>query len=76
MKPKDMPNMKRLTLLAIATTLMVSCGKREKEWKGPITENLPDSIIAIETDGDTLTMRELEALVDSFNYYINLYSNE
>lgn len=69
--------MKKLILVVIALFLFTSCEKKsKKEWKSPITENLPDGVIAIEADGDTIWMEDLEQTVDSLEYYMGKYFTE
>ena len=62
-------------IVMVTFLILVGCGKekRVEEWKGPITERLPDSIIAIETDGDTLTIEDIEKTIDSLEYYMGKY---
>lgn len=76
---------KKLTyLLAFSVLLLLGCGKELKqkeqkkdvEWKGPVTENLPDGVIAIEPNGDTLTLEDFEKTIDSLEYYMGKYFEE
>lgn len=66
--------MKKLVYLLTLLLLLVGCGKEKKDkWEGPITEGLPDGVIAIETDGDTLTLEDIEKTIDSLEYYMGKY---
>ena len=81
---------KKLTyLLVFSLFMMLGCGKEQKkeptekqtgkqdvEWEGPDTVNLPDGVIAIEADGDTIWMEDLEQTVDSLEYYMGKYFEE
>ena len=72
-------NKKLVYLIVISLFLLISCGKEQKnkgEWQGPITEELPDSIIAIETNGDTLRIEDFEKTIDSLEYYMGKYFSE
>ena len=72
-------NKKLVDSMVMSQFLRICCGKgteRNNEWKGPTTEGLPDSIIAIETNGDTLRIEDFEKTIDSLEYYMGKYFRE